>query len=126
MKPWTRAIFSERKSVTDCFSSGLIEGRTWDAFLSSDRIVGFNFHKVPLFIEVLLSMGNPKGYFGPLKPGGNRDQFLGKYLSMLENVEVSNLKENEILLLGLSPLVGVGIGFTPSRVDFLAGVFLGE
>jgi hypothetical protein len=126
IEPGTKAIFSSGKLTVGDFTFELVNGQPWDGSLSLDDVKDFAFQKLPLFGQALLSAGKSEGFVGILRSEEKTNRFVKKYCSILESIRVSNLENNEKILMGLSPLVGLGIGLTPSGDDFLSGVFLGE
>ena len=54
------------------------------------------------------------------------ENLYSKYANSIVNKAVERVDSQRDILIDLSPLVGVGIGFTPSGDDFLTGVMLYE
>jgi hypothetical protein len=121
-----KIFYSKKKLVIGDFSLNLLNGQTWDGSLSSDAVESFSFQKLLPFRKALLLVGKEEGFIGIMRSGAKINQFLKKYFSILERVQVFNFKDNEVTLSGLSSLVGLGIGLTPSGDDFLTGALLGE
>ena len=126
IEPSTKAFFITGKLVVGDFCFELTNGQLWDGSLSLDCVEGFTFRKLPFFELALLSIGKPEGFIGILRSEEKGDQFVKRYCNSLKSIRVSYLNNNEKVLMGLSPLVGLGIGLTPSGDDFLSGVLLGE
>lgn len=123
LRDGTRVFCSPEKLGMGDFSFDLRRGRLWKGLLS---IEGFHFQKISLFKKALLSLGKSSGIAGILRDEKNPNLFLRKFRQVLENTKCPNLKNNEVTLSGLSSLVGLGIGLTPSGDDFITGALLGE
>jgi hypothetical protein len=102
----------------------LRDAEVWNGMISSEGLEGFSLHKLTLLKQALLSEGREEGLLGIIGSSVRSDPFLKKSLSVLNRVRFTGIEERRIT--GLSPLIGLGKGFTPSGDDFIAGVLLGE
>ena len=98
----------------------------WNGSLTLDLIDGFNLKKLSFFKEGLLRLEKRTGFVGLIRKEGSEDPFVGKCTAILERITVTRSRNEQMIVQGLSPLVGLGIGLTPSGDDFLTGALLGE
>lgn len=102
----------------------LAGGKAWKGALEPREVAGFNNAKIPLLKKALLGKGRKGGLLGLLDPPVEDDLFVRKALKILGGRARTGKRHSS--LKGLSQLVGLGIGFTPSGDDFIAGALLGE
>jgi hypothetical protein len=102
----------------------LRDGELWDGMISSEGLEGFTVHKLPLVKRALLSEGRKEGLLGIIGSSDSSDLFLRRSLSVLNRIKFTGSEQRKIR--GLSPLIGLGKGFTPSGDDLIAGMLLGE
>ncbi|NOY08525.1 MAG: DUF2877 domain-containing protein [Spirochaetes bacterium] len=140
-------IFSVGGIVTDSIEPGLEFELTGD-MLKSERITvvpenarlfnGFLCIEEKVFLpdthefirQLLLKYGKRGGLLGIIDKDTELNIFERKALTVLETLFPKDMgklqKELPVKIRGLSELIGLGIGFTPSGDDFIAGVILGE
>ncbi len=87
---------------------------------------GFAAGKIELFKRALLSRGKEGGLIGLYQNRGRDNPFVQRAQRILAQVKMEKIEGEPPRLQGLSGLLGLGIGLTPSGDDFLAGVLLGE
>lgn len=80
--------------------------------------------KRALLQRALLARGKKGGLLGVIAPAAADNPFARTAAGILEAVTLSDGPQEK--LVGLGSLVGLGIGFTPSGDDFLAGALLAE
>jgi hypothetical protein len=102
----------------------LSDAEPWGGMISFEGLEGFTLHKLPLVKQALLSEGRKEGLLGIIGSSDRSDPFLRKSLSVLNRIKFTGIEQRRVR--GLSPLIGLGKGFTPSGDDFIAGVLLGE
>lgn len=124
VKPGDRAKLEARGLTISGLSVDLGSGEIWEGTLVPDDVRNFRPFKIPLLGEALLEKGKKGGLLGLICPGGQQDPFVKKASGVLDRVFTEQHDTREIR--GLSQLVGLGIGFTPSGDDFISGVLLGD
>ncbi len=87
---------------------------------------GFTAGKIELFKRALLSRGKGGGLIGLYQNRDRDNPFVQRAQRILAQVKMEKIEGEPPRLRGLSGLLGLGIGLTPSGDDFLAGVLLGE
>jgi hypothetical protein len=102
----------------------LRHGRPWDGMIALEGLEGFIVHKLPLVKQALLSEGREEGLLGIIGTSYSSDAFLRRSLRVLNRIKFTGNEQRKIS--GLSPLIGLGKGLTPSGDDFIAGILLGE
>lgn len=85
---------------------------------------GFPAPKRALLQRALLTRGKKGGLLGVIAPAAADNPFARTAAGILGAVTLSGGPREK--LVGLGSLVGLGIGFTPSGDDFLAGALLAE
>ena len=80
--------------------------------------------RLSIFHEALVVEGKRGGLLGIVDPNETDSMYTRKCRSALERLRITG--NNPALIRGLSCLVGLGIGFTPSGDDFISGALLAE
>lgn len=99
-------------------------GETWDGIIRSRHVRGFSLENLCFLKEALLLKGKKEGLLGIAGGGGNGNPFVRLALERLGAMRFDGRNQHRIR--GLSQLVGLGPGFTPSGDDFITGVLAGE
>lgn len=124
VKPGNRAIFEGSRLIINDLCIDVAGGRTWEGCLGPEDIKGFSLTRIPLLQEALLQKGKRGGLLGLIPPIEKENPFVLKASQVLGQVLI---REHETSgMKGLSQLVGLGVGLTPSGDDFVSGVLLGE
>ena len=139
-------LFSEGIEISHLFKSGaevsitgervraenveidLRNADLWDCSLIYERS-RINWETIALLEKALMKYGKKGGLLGIIDKSCEPDIFTRKALEVLEGpAETPGIEQPEtpVVLQGLSGLVGLGIGFTPSGDDFIASVIMGE
>jgi hypothetical protein len=120
--PGRRASWDERRLLL-AGRAVVLEGAPWyDGSLRLSRRPDFPEPLRAGLERALLALGKGGGLLGVIAPGGSDNHYVrtaGRILRAAGGGGKAGLK-------GLDKLVGLGVGFTPSGDDFLAGVLLGE
>ncbi|MBA7625617.1 hypothetical protein ES703_33049 [subsurface metagenome] len=98
----------------------------WSGILTLPPAGGIDAGKTGLFRQALCREGKGGGLLGLYRafPLGKENIYAD--LAERELTQVASVGCRPARLCGLSPLIGLGIGFTPSGDDFIAGVLLAE
>jgi hypothetical protein len=96
---------------------------TWEGRLSLTDVAGFTEQNIDHLEGALLVSEIEAGLIALHKSALEGDLFVGKAQKILAGLSITGKPP---LLGGLSSLVGLGIGLTPSGDDFIAGALLGE
>jgi len=96
---------------------------TWEGRLSPTDVAGFTEQNINYLEEALLVSEIEEGFIALHKSVPEGDFFVRKAQKILAGLSITG---KPLLLGGLSRLVGLGIGLTPSGDDFIAGALLGE
>lgn len=96
---------------------------TWDGRLSFTDVAGFTKQNIGNLEEALLVSEVEEGFIALHKSEPTGDIFVHQAQKILTGLSIAGKPP---LLRGLSSLVGLGIGLTPSGDDFIAGALLGE
>ncbi len=100
-----------------------LKGAPWyDSTLRLSGRPDFRESKRAGLKRALLAQGKREGLLGVIAPGAADNHYVRSALKTLQAAGSGG----KALLGGLDKLVGLGIGFTPSGDDFLAGVMLAE
>lgn len=99
-------------------------GDPWEGCLGPENIKGFSLSRIPLLRRALLQKGKRGGLLGLIHPIEKENPFVEKTYRILGQVLVRGHETSGMK--GLSQLVGLGVGFTPSGDDFVSGVLLAE
>lgn len=102
----------------------LAEGALWEGRLTWDSVAGFFPGKTSILEESLLLRGKRGGLLGLMHPSEEQNPFVDRASQALRRI--LNKARKDSSLGGLSQLMGLGPGLTPSGDDFIAGVLLGE
>ena len=122
--PGDRVRFDGPSLVTEDFIVDFLGWPTWQGTLTRDDIKGFRASKVSLVKETLLLKGRDGGFLGLLRRDEAKNFFVDKAVKVLSRIQGAPSRDGG--LKGLSGLVGLGPGSTPSGDDFITGVLLGE
>jgi len=95
----------------------------WEGKLALADVTGFTRQSIDHLEEALLLSEIEEGFIGLYKNELGGDLFVRKAQKILAGLSITGKPP---LLGGLSNLVGLGIGLTPSGDDFIAGALLGE
>lgn len=115
------AFFEGKRLVIGEVIINLVSGELWTGTLSCRDVAGFRFWKLPLFYKALLLEGKKGGLLGVID-GEEDAPHIRRCSQILSDLTLRQGKFFD----GLSQLIGLGIGFTPSGDDFISGVLLGE
>lgn len=96
---------------------------TWEGRLSLSDVAGFTEQNIDHLERALLVSEIEAGLIALHKSALEGDLFVRKAQKILAGLSITGKPP---LLGGLSSLVGLGIGLTPSGDDFIAGALLGE
>lgn len=96
---------------------------TWEGRLSLTDVAGFTEQNIDHLQEALLASEIEEGLIAMHNCTLEGDFFVRKAQKILSGLSIAGKPP---LLRGLSRLVGLGIGLTPSGDDFIAGALLGE
>jgi len=97
----------------------------WEGALKEKDLRCFTRDKLFLLIDALLREGKPGGFLG-LISGDFDSPFVRKAWQLLSHIQEEKYRNKRPILRGISTLIGLGVGYTPSGDDFLTGVMLGE
>jgi hypothetical protein len=102
--------------------------RPWSGELGPRDYQAFSISRIELLEEALLSYGKEGGLLDILDSARAVNPYAAAAMRVLRSVSGSgnSVEKRRSILGGLSGLVGLGPGFTPSGDDFLSGVLLGE
>ena len=118
-----RDILTEERGVGHL--SVALEGRkAWDGSLGIDDIRESSLWKMSLLQEALLRGEKPGGLLGLIHSEDKGSPFVKKASRILQTALTR--EEDSRVIRGLSKLVGLGVGLTPSGDDLLSGFMLGE
>ena len=98
--------------------------RVWRSALLPKDVEGLSIAKPSLLKNTLLEEGKGSGFLGCLGAKAVGSIFERKASEILDGLGKRGRGVQE--LKGLSQLVGLGVGFTPSGDDFIAGALIGE
>jgi hypothetical protein len=124
LAPGDRVRFEGHRLVTEDFDVDFPGRPTWQGTLTRDDVKGFRASKVSFVKEALLLKGRDGGFLGLLCGDAAKNSFVDKAVKVLNSIRSVPLGNGG--LKGLSDLVGLGPGSTPSGDDFIAGVLLGQ
>ncbi len=96
---------------------------TWKGTLSLTDVAGFTKQNIDNLEETLLASKIEEGFIALHKSAPAGDLFVRQAQKILAGLLITG---KPALLRGLSRMVGLGIGLTPSGDDFIAGALLGE
>ncbi|MQY76321.1 MAG: DUF2877 domain-containing protein [Spirochaeta sp.] len=97
--------------------------KTWNGRLSLADVAGFTEQNIDDLEKALLASEIEAGLIALHRSGLEGDHFVRKARKILAGLSLTGKPP---LITGLSRLVGLGIGLTPSGDDFIAGALLGE
>jgi hypothetical protein len=99
-------------------------GTPWEGSLIPGSVRDFSLSKMAMFRQALLQQGKRGGLLGLIQPSEEKNPFVEKAAGILRRI----LQQTPYgaYMNGLSQLVGLGPGLTPSGDDFIAGLLLGE
>ena len=100
-----------------------VGGKIWSGDLSFQDIKGFDPGKINLFQEAVLGCGKKGGLLSIYGSSDQDNPYVQRFKKIMDRLSNGG---NPPALRGLSGVVGLGIGLTPSGDDFIAGVLLGE
>jgi hypothetical protein len=120
----TRVRFEKDRLSFDGFCVGFNQDTPWEAPLAPRDVQGFSLSKRAIFQEALLQQGKRGGLLGLIRPGEEQNVFERKAAGILRRILQQT--PDGAYINGLSQLVGLGPGLTPSGDDFIAGLLLGE
>jgi hypothetical protein len=124
MQTGARVRFGKDRLSFDGFCIDFDQDRPWEATLASRDVHGFCLSKTAIFREALLQQGKRGGLLGLIRAGKEQNPFVRKAAGILRR-GVQQTSDGSTVT-GLSRLVGLGPGLTPSGDDFIAGFLLGE
>ena len=102
----------------------LKKAKAWNGALHENDLRGFSVDRIPLIKEALLEVGKKEGLLGLI---GGRSHLNPFALCATKRLGSTSFEgHDKPRLKGLSFLIGLGPGFTPSGDDFLTGVLAGE
>jgi hypothetical protein len=119
-----RIRFEGDRLGTEGFAVELLGRQTWQGTLTVKDVREFDAERISILKEAFLLKGRGGGFFGLLHGDGSSNPFADRAVRVLSRVRKAPLRS--VRLGGLSGLVGLGPGSTPSGDDFIAGVLLGE
>jgi len=119
-----RVRFEKDGLSFDGFSMGIHQDTPWEAPLAPRDVRGFSRSRTAIFRELLFQQGKRGGLLGLMRPGDAQNLFVQKAAGILRRSFQHTPDGARIN--GLSQLVGLGPGLTPSGDDFIAGLLLGE
>jgi hypothetical protein len=102
----------------------LKHGEPWDGMIRSKDVAGFSLHKLTFMKKTLRTEGKKEGFLAIIGTPDLGDPFLRRAFDVLNRL--NGVCGDGPAVTGLSFLIGLGRGFTPSGDDFLTGVLLGE
>lgn len=100
--------------------------KKWSGTPSREILSGLDLSKLDIMKEAVIKKGRGGGLIGLLKLNEKTNLFLNRSFETLKNIQVRKNNSNGFIIHGISSLVGLGPGFTPSGDDFLTGALLGE
>ena len=124
VQPGSKALFDGGRLIINGLYIGLDGAQTFDGMIGPDDIRGFRLAKVPLIRDALTRKGKRGGLLGLIHSEEKENPFVQKASGLLTQVLTKG--QGTSAMKGLSQLVGLGIGFTPSGDDFISGVLLAE
>ncbi|NIO05988.1 MAG: DUF2877 domain-containing protein [Proteobacteria bacterium] len=124
LKPGDRSLFEGSRLIINDLCFDLSTGATWEGRLEANDLEGFSLPRLPLFRKALVEEGKRGGLLGLIHREEREDPFVRKASHILDEAWARDEKRS--FGKGLSRLVGLGVGFTPSGDDFISGVFLGQ
>jgi len=124
VKPGSKALFDGGRLIINGLYIDLDGAETCDGMIGPDDIRGFRLSKVPLIRDALTRKGKKGGLLGLIHSEEKENPFVQKASRLLTQVLTKG--QGTLAIKGLSQLVGLGIGFTPSGDDFISGVLLAE
>lgn len=124
VQPGSKAQFDGSRLIINGLYIGLDGAETCDGTIGPDDIRGFRLSRVPLIRDALTRKGKRGGLLGLIHSEGKENPFVRKASGVLTRVLTKG--RGTVAIKGLSQLVGLGIGFTPSGDDFISGVLLAE
>ncbi|NIQ37034.1 MAG: DUF2877 domain-containing protein [Proteobacteria bacterium] len=124
VKSGDKAAFEAGRLAIGDFSIDLRDGEIWEGSLVPSDVKGFSPFKGSILREALVQKGKKGGLLGLIHPEDEENPFVRKATEITTRVFVDEEKNAQFI--GLSQMVGLGIGFTPSGDDFISGVLLGE
>jgi hypothetical protein len=124
LAPGDPVRFDGRRLVMEDLIVDLTGQPVWQGSLTRRDVKGLSASKVALVKENLLLKGRDGGFLGLLRGGEPEDPFAQKAMKVLRQPQRSRSLASGPM--GLSGLVGLGPGSTPSGDDFISGVLLGE
>jgi hypothetical protein len=124
VKPGDRVWFERHRWAINDIQIDLAEGETWEGSLTTNDIEGFCLSKISLLKRALLLKGKKGGLLGLIHPEEEKNLFVERASRMVGQTLIKG--DEGAARKGLSQLVGLGVGFTPSGDDFIAGALLGE
>jgi len=119
-----RVRFEKDRLSFDGFCIVFSQNSAWEAPVAPREVQGFSLSKTAIFREALLQQGKKGGLLGLIRPGEAQNPFVRKAVEPLRRILQQTADGSYIN--GLSQLVGLGPGLTPSGDDFIAGLLLGE
>jgi len=118
------ARFEKGRLWLSGFCIDFAKGTSWKGTLTPGSVQGFSLTRIGIFREALLHQGKRGGLLGLIHPDEEQNPFVRKASQILRRI-VQEFPDGSCMK-GLSQLVGLGPGLTPSGDDFIAGVLLGE
>jgi hypothetical protein len=123
-KPGKKVLFEGGQLILENLHIDIGAGKPWHGVLMAGDVMGFRFSKIPILRTALIRSGRQGGLLGLIHPEKAENPFLRKVSYLL--TQLSTKRHDLPMIKGLSQVVGLGIGLTPSGDDFIAGVLLGE
>lgn len=120
----TRVRFEKDRLSFGGFCIVFNQDTPWEARLAPRDVQGFSLSKRAIFQEALLQQGKGGGLLGLTRPGEEQNLFEREAAGILRRI-FQQIPDGAHIN-GLSHLVGLGPGLTPSGDDFIAGFLLGE
>lgn len=118
-----RRAFYDGKRLVSASRSVTLEGAPWyDSSLRLASAPELGDVKQTWLRRALFALGRAEGLLGVVEPGAADNPYARSALNTLQAAAAAGTGRLE----GMARLVGLGIGFTPSGDDFLAGVLLAE
>jgi hypothetical protein len=102
----------------------LNKGKSWKGTLHEKQLRGFSLDRLSLIKEALLEVGKKEGLLGLIGGQSDLNPFALYALDKLGSIPFEG--HDKPPFKGLSSLIGLGPGFTPSGDDFVTGILAGE
>jgi hypothetical protein len=123
-EPGTPARFEKARLRLNGLCIDFSGATPWDGALALRSVQGFSLSKTAGFRQALLERGKEGGLLGLVRPDKEQNPFVRKASQILRRAFQHTSDGPSIG--GLSQLIGLGPGLTPSGDDFIAGLLFGE